>query len=130
MPNRHQKNKVIIVDDDEDLLKLLSTAFKAKGFEVHTIDNGKTALNYLLDEKNVKSSCLIILDRILPDMDGLDILKKFHAKGHSSVPVLVLSVLSAEKDILKGLKEGAYDYMAKPFNLAILLEKALSMLKR
>lgn len=124
------KNKVIIVDDDASLLELLVSAFQAKGFEVHGINNGTEALDYLLEEKNIETACLIILDRILPDMEGLEILKKFQEKFSGRVPVLILSLLSSEKDVLAGFKEGAIDYVTKPFNLSILMQKALSLIKK
>jgi DNA-binding response OmpR family regulator len=123
------KNKIIIVDDDEDLLKLLATSFKAQGFDVKTFATGKEGMSYLLIEKNLKEASLIILDRMLPDMDGLDILKTLHEKTSLKVPVLILSILSSEKDVLSGLKKGAVDYVSKPFSLPIFMQKALSLIK-
>ncbi len=122
-------NQVIIIDDDEDLLRLLTFAFKAKGFEVHGLINGTEALSYLLEEKNLSGVCLLVLDRILPDMDGLDILKKLQTRPLHP-PVLVLSALAAEKDVLSGLKEGAIDYETKPFSLPVFMQKALSLIHR
>lgn len=124
------KKWVVIVDDDEDLQELLVFAFKKEGFQVKQFLKGSSALDYLSTEKNVKSAALLILDRILPDMDGLDILKKFYAKSSVKIPVLILSVLSAEKDVLAGLKGGAVDYVVKPFSLPILMEKALALVAR
>lgn len=121
--------KVIIVDDDTDLLRLLISAFKSKGFETKTFTNGKEALAYLLDTKNLEDACLIILDRLLPDMDGLDIFRKccHHSK---LVPVLFLSQLSSEKDMTEGLKLGAVDYITKPFSLQVLIQKAMTLMKQ
>lgn len=123
------KNTVIIVDDDEDLLKLLASSFKSKGFEVKTFATGKEGLSYLTQQKNLTHAALIILDRMLPDMDGIDILKDLKSKSSSNVPVLILSVLSSEKDVLSGLKKGAIDYVAKPFSLPVFMQKALSLMK-
>ncbi len=122
------KKTIVIVDDDEDLLKLLVAAFKAKGFSVKTMTTGKEGLSFLTDEKNNKDISLVILDRILPDMDGIEILKKIHSQFPHFAPVLILSVLTAEKDVLKGLKSGAVDYMGKPFSLPVLMEKALVLI--
>jgi DNA-binding response OmpR family regulator len=122
------KNSVIIVDDDEDLLRLLIAAFQAKGFETKGLINGKEALAYLTQEGNVQGAALLVLDRILPDMDGLDILKKLKTQL-ARLPVLILSGLSAEKDVLTGLKEGAVDYITKPFSLSVFMQKALSLMK-
>jgi len=123
------KNKVIIVDDDEDLLKLLATSFKAKGYEVKVFATGKEGLNYLSQEKNLDHAALIILDRMLPDMDGIDILKEIKTTTASHTPILILSVLSSEKDILSGLKKGAVDYVAKPFSLPVFMQKAMALIK-
>ena len=125
-----KKTTVLIVDDDRDLLRLLSAAFKSKGFEVHTMKNGKEALEDLMDEQNITSACLLVLDRMLPDMDGLEIFKKFQNQFLGRLPVLILSALSAEKDVLEGLKVGAIDYITKPFSLPIFMEKALSLIER
>ena len=129
MARTNGNNTVIIVDDDEDLLRILSFAFKAKGFDVHELVNGKETLSYVLEEKNLQEACLLILDRILPDMDGLDILKKLQSRPLCP-PVLILSTLSAEKDILNGLKEGAVEYITKPFSLPVFMQKALSLINR
>ncbi len=125
-----KKKVIIIIDDDEDLLKLLTFSFEEKGFIVHGITTGKEALQYILDEKNLQNVSLLILDRILPDMDGIDILKQFLKKFQDRVPVLILSVLSSEKDILTGLKHGAVDYETKPFSILILMEKALALMAK
>ncbi len=120
------KNKVIIVDDDEDLQRLLAFSFKEKGYEPLCLTTGKEALSYLLKDENTQDAALLILDRILPDMEGLDILKQFKPK----MPLLILSALSSEKDILAGLKVGAVDYISKPFSLPIFMQKAISLIER
>lgn len=125
-----KKEKIVVVDDDEDLLQVLIFCFESKGFETQGISTGKEALIYLLDEKTMKDVSLLVLDRMLPDMDGLDILTKFIDKHQNKIPVLILSVLSADKDIIEGLKKGAVDYMVKPFNHEILIEKALALIAR
>ncbi len=125
-----KNNKIIIVDDDEDLLRILVFYFEGKGFEVHTIATGKEAVKFLLNEKNMKEVCLLVLDRMLPDMEGLDILTRFTEKYHHQVPVLILSVLGSDKDIIEGLKKGAVDYVKKPFNHDVLMQKALSLIAR
>lgn len=115
--------KVIIVDDDEDLLRSLSFILKSEGLEVQEFTMGKEALAYLLKDENINSCSLLILDRLLPDMDGLDILKSLNAKFPQHCPTLILSLLSSDKDVLSGLTTGALDYITKPFNLEIFTEK-------
>ncbi|QLH35030.1 MAG: response regulator [Parachlamydiaceae bacterium] len=72
---------------------------------------------------------LLILDRILPDMDGLDILKEFREKSKVQIPILILSALNTDSDILSGLQLGAIDYIGKPFSIYLLVQKALNLLK-
>jgi DNA-binding response OmpR family regulator len=128
--NKRKPHKVVIVDDDEDLLKLLLFTFDAEGFDVYGMTNGKEAISYLSNDQNLESISLLILDRLLPDMDGLEILQQFAEKFKHRVPVLILSVLSAEKDVIHGLKQGAVDYIPKPFNFPILMEKVLALIAR
>lgn len=122
--------KIVIVDDDADLLHLLAFAFEAESFEIQGIETGKAAMDYLKEEKNAETTSLLVLDRLLPDMDGLEILKHLPPSFKEKVPVLFLSILSAEKDVLSGLKEGAIDYVTKPFSLPIFMEKAMALINR
>ncbi len=124
-----KKKKIVIVDDDEDILKLLDHEFVGLGFTVQTFMTGEPALTFLLDEKNLDDVFLVILDRVLPDMDGIDILHQFTAKSKVKIPVLILSLLGSEKDVLEGLQGGAVDYIAKPFSVYLLIQKAINLLK-
>ena len=126
-PMAESKRKIAIVDDDEDLLRLLTFEFHNLGFEVQAFQTGKTALDFLLKEENLKDVSLIILDRVLPDMDGLEILRKFH-KQQKKIPVLILSMLASEKDIVTGLQTGAVDYVTKPFSVFLLMQKAMNLI--
>ena len=119
---------IVIIDDDEDLVKLLTTAFQSKGYSTQAFLKGQEGLNYLNVPTNIEKTSLIILDRMLPDMDGLDILHQLKNNPAFKIPVLILSVLSSEKDIVSGLKTGAIDYVPKPFSLPILLQKAFTMM--
>jgi DNA-binding response OmpR family regulator len=120
--------KIVIVDDDNDLLRLLAAAFKAQNFEVKAISSGQEAMNYLMDEKNTLDIQLIILDRLLPDMDGMDIMRTFRQKFADKIPILILSVLSAEKDVTEGLEKGAVDYISKPFSIHVFMQKVKKLL--
>ncbi len=117
------KKKLIIIDDDEDLLKLLTYEFHSIGFDVISFTTGAAGLAFLLDEKNLKDMLLLILDRVLPDMDGLDILHQFEKKFPHKIPVLFLSILSSEDEVIKGLQGGAIDYITKPFSIFALMQK-------
>lgn len=121
---------VIIADDDEDLLQMLVFAFESEGFVVHGFSKGQEALEYISDEAHLKNISLIILDRLFPDMDGMDILHRVSEKGGGKIPVMILSVLSSEMDVLAGLRKGAIEYVTKPFSLPILLEKAYALMEK
>jgi two-component system sensor histidine kinase/response regulator len=120
---------VIIVDDDQSLLVILNYWFKAKEKIVKTFETGESALKFLLEEENLTNVSLIVLDRMLPDMDGLQILEKFEKLNSKIPPVLILSKLSTNKDILKGLNLGAVDYVTKPFNHEVFMQKALKLME-
>jgi len=122
--------KVIIIDDDESLTTLLIPAFNAKGFEAESYNTGQSALDFLLKEGSLETIALIILDRILGDIDGMEVLKKISEKHPKHPPILILSVLSSEKDIIKGLTEGAIEYIAKPFKVPELLSKAMILIEK
>lgn len=121
--------KVVIVDDDEDLLRLIGTSFRSKGFEVIEFKDGHSAEEFLFNEQNAKEISLLILDRLLPDTDGLKLLQQINQKYSPPYPVLFLSTLSSEKDVVQGLSQGAVDYIAKPFNMNILMQKATQLIK-
>jgi len=124
---KDEKKRVILVDDDESLTKLLSYELHRLGLEVKVLVTGKEALDYLLKEENLNDVFLVILDRMLPDMDGLDALQQFEANSDTKIPFIVLSALSTEDDILLGLQTGAIDYVTKPFSVYILAQKVLNL---
>lgn len=121
---------VVIVDDDNDLLDMLVFSFEAEGFSVKGLENKTKAMEFLMNKEILQQISLLILDRLLPDGDGLDILKELQPIIPKQIPVLFLSVLSSERDVLTGLKHGAIDYVAKPFSLPVLLTKALALINR
>lgn len=122
-------NTIVIVDDDVDLNEILRYSLEARGFKVFEATNCNEALSFLMDENNHKEIALVILDRLLPDCDGLEILKKVVAKYDHTFPVIILSVLTAESEQLLGLKLGSLDYIPKPFSLPVLVEKAVSVVE-
>lgn len=124
------KKEVVLVDSDEDLLKILKTAFEAHGIGVHTYLEGEAALQAIFAKGADSLPSLIIVERKLIDMDGLDLIIKINDHFNVSIPFYVLSIFSSDKDVSEGLKQGALEYIGKPFNLSILMQKALkSILK-
>lgn len=102
--------RVLIVDDEPRILKFLNIKLKASGYEVITANGGQEALAQV----QAQDPDLLVLDVLMPGMDGFETLKQIRA--FSSVPVIILSAKEANVDKIKGLKLGADDYLAKPFN--------------
>lgn len=121
---------IVIVEDDKDLLDMLMFSFEAEGFTVKGLESKAKAIEFLSDKAILDQIRLLILDRLLPDGDGLDIIREIQPAIPKHIPILFLSVLSSERDVLSGLKHGAIDYIAKPFSLPVLLSKALGLINR
>lgn len=116
--------KILVVDDDPDIAGLLKHFLEAKGRCVQTAADGPQALELFRQE----SPDLVILDVILPGMDGWAVLKKI--REHSQVPVLMLTGKDAPTDKAKGLLSGADDYIAKPFDLGELEARIVAVMRR
>lgn len=122
MKTHADKKNIVVVDEDEALQEMLGMALEAEGYHVVKMSNGNDALKYILNSKNRKLISLVILEKLLHDLDGIEVLKKI-SEHEKNLPIIFLSVLASENDIIEGLKEGAIDYITKPFHLPILLEK-------
>ena len=117
--------KILIVEDNEELLDLVAGYFKSKGsFDVFTAADGNAALR-LVDEKEFD---IAILDIMLPGASGFEVCKALRAK--SGCPIVFLTALANESNILKGYEIGADEYMTKPFSLKVLYAKCLALLNR
>lgn len=116
---------VLVVEDEESILDGLVELFLAQGFEPVGAADGQAALDALAS----RSFDLIILDLMIPKIQGLDVLKRLRAEGNM-VPVLVLTALGAESDIVAGLEAGADDYVTKPFGIRELVARAGGLLRR
>lgn len=108
---------ILVIDDEIQIRRLLELTLESKGFEVRAAIKANEGLSKVASERPQ----LVILDLGLPDMDGLEVLKKI--REWSSVPVLILSVRSSEKDIIACLDAGADDYLVKPFRTGELLAR-------
>ena len=102
--------RILLVDDEERILNFLRTKLKASGFEVLTARNGEEAL----EQAQAQEPDLIVLDLLMPKMDGFEVLREL--RSFSTVPVIILSAREADADKIKGLRLGADDYLPKPFN--------------
>ncbi len=116
--------KVLIVDDEIAIGKLLETAFKNKGFEAKWIESADNLLN-VMKEFNPD---IVLLDINMPGKSGFDALKELRDAGYKT-PVIVISVLSQDVNIERAYDLGAVDYIIKPFSLNYLIKKVEKMLQ-
>jgi DNA-binding response OmpR family regulator len=117
--------QILIVEGEARIRAFLGRAFKAEGFSVDVVGDGEGALAHALGG----DSQLMILDLLLPDRDGLDVLREVHA-ARADLPVLILSARADLATKLRGFELGAVDYMAKPFSLEELIARARVHLRR
>ena len=115
---------VLIIDDDTDLLHLASHVFQKVGAQVITASNEMEGISKLFTHH----PDLIILDVILPQANGFEICRKI--RQVSDVPIIMLTALNKEPEMLQGLDAGADDFLSKPFNADILLARARAVLRR
>ena len=118
---------IYIVEDDTNIQEIESFALKNSGYKVEGFSNGKDFFQKLAD----KVPDLILLDVMLPDMDGLSILKKLrNIPDSKKIPVIFVSAKTSELDKVKGLDMGADDYLTKPFGVMELISRVKALLRR
>jgi DNA-binding response OmpR family regulator len=117
--------RLLIVEDNEPLGRSIEGAFRAKGYAVDRVESGDDADSAL----RTQEYDLVILDLGLPDVDGLEVLRRLRARK-SRVPVLVLTARDATSDRVQGLNLGADDYLGKPFAVAELEARAGALIRR
>ncbi len=118
-------DKILIVDDDKELCELVEEYLKPEGFEVETIHHGQQGLDRALAE----NFALIVLDVMLPGLNGLDVLRRLRL-AQNRTPVLILTARGEDVDRIVGLEIGADDYLPKPFNPRELLARVRAILRR
>ena len=119
------KLKVLVVDDEERMRKLISDFLKIKGYETVEAGDGEEAIDVFFADKEI---ALIILDVMMPKMDGWEVLKT--VREHSKVPVIMLTARTEETVELKGFEYGADEYISKPFSPKILVARVEAILRR
>jgi len=120
------KAKILIVDDDPDLTKLVKTILEAENYTVYSAESGEEALG---EVPKLKPD-LIILDIILPGMNGYDTCKILKTRDHTNpIPIIILSVKSSVEDRIIGLNIGADDYITKPFDPGELAARVEAVLR-
>ncbi len=117
--------KILVVDDDIEIAELLEIYLKNEGYEPIMADDGKEALSKLNTNPDI---ALMILDVMMPNMNGLDVVKT--VRKDSRIPILMLSAKSGDMDKIQGLITGADDYVTKPFNPLEVMARVRSLLRR
>lgn len=119
--------KIYIVEDDKNIAEIEQFALKNAGYEVMAFSTAKEFENHLQQEH----PALIIMDIMLPDRDGLALVKDLREDvSTSKIPVIMVTAKSSEMDKVKGLDQGADDYMTKPFGIMELISRVKAMLRR
>ena len=119
-------NSVLIIDDDKELCALMKKCVEQENLSAVVAHGGLEGLRLL--EKNKDTCSLIILDVMMPDMNGFQVLQKIREKNN--VPVLMLTAKSDEEDKVSGLRLGADDYLTKPFDMDELIARIASLIRR
>jgi two-component system OmpR family response regulator len=119
------KRRVLVVDDEDNVTHLVSSALRFDGFETVTADSGTSALAKVAET----DPDLIVLDVMMPGLDGLGVLQNLRAAG-SQVPVIFLTARDTAGDRIVGLRAGADDYVVKPFSVEELLARVHAVLRR
>ena len=117
--------KILVVDDEARMRKLVKDFLTIKGFTVIEAEDGEQAVDMFFKQKDIS---LIILDVMMPKMDGWEVLKT--VRQYSQVPVIMLTALGTTEDIVSGLDAGADDYLVKPFSFQELEARIKALLRR
>jgi DNA-binding response OmpR family regulator len=119
-----EKNSILIVDDDRDIIRFVNENLKQEGFTVFSADNGEEALE-VLNNNDVQ---LAILDVMMPQMDGIELCRRIREKY--SLPIMFLSAKSSDIDKVVGFSTGADDYIVKPFSTIEFIARVKAQLRR
>ena len=117
-------SKVLVIDDDFDLCRLVQDRLSLEGIDVVPCYNGASALSEIVADQYI----LVILDIIMPDLDGFTILEKI--RSYSNIPVLMLTAVNDKASIVQGLQKGADVYLTKPFDISELVARTFSLIRR
>jgi two-component system, OmpR family, response regulator len=117
--------RVLVIEDNAATAALIAAELRERGHDIDTLDNGAKALRQVLAE----AYHLLIVDRMLPGLDGLSLVKRLRAE-HRDMPVLFLSTLGELDDRIAGLEAGGDDYLVKPFALAELIARVNALSRR
>ena len=131
-PTVSQANRILVVEDEDLIREMVVLALKEEGYEVISTKDGREALNLFQNStSNGKELAfdLLILDLMLPQVNGLDICRLLRYQGNV-IPILILSAKASETDRVLGLEVGADDYLTKPFSMRELVARTRALLRR
>ncbi|MSR17743.1 MAG: response regulator transcription factor [Phycisphaerales bacterium] len=118
---------VLVVEDEAEIADLIKFHLERDGFRVSVARSGRKAL----ESVQVLEPALLLLDLMLPEIDGLEVCRRIRANNeHADLPILMLTAKGSESDIVAGLELGADDYMTKPFSPRVLLARVRALLRR
>lgn len=121
------KEQILVVDDEEDILELITYNLMKEGYHVITAVSGETAISKAHKEK----PDLILLDLMLPGVDGLDVYRELKKRQDTSqIPIIMVTAKTEDTDIITGLELGSDDYVTKPFSPKVLLARIKAVLRR
>lgn len=122
-----QKTKILLIEDEEDIASLIKLQAEISGYKIHVESDGLNG--YLAVERERPD--IIILDIMLPGLNGLDVCRKIKNNPDlQDIPIVMISAKSEELDVVLGLELGADDYVAKPFSLKVLFSRVKAVLRR
>ena len=120
-----EKLKILVVDDESRMRKLVGDFLKKKGYEVVEAGDGEEALDIFFEDKNIS---LVICDVMMPKIDGFEVVKEI--RQYSQVPIIMLTAKGEESDELNGFDLGVDEYISKPFSPKILVARVEAILRR
>ena len=117
---------ILLIEDEQGVADFIKTGLEEEGYRVEHTINGRVGLEHL--KKNTID--VVLLDILLPEMNGLEVCKKIREEGFKELPVLMLTALGSPENVVLGLDSGADDYLAKPFKLIELKARIRTLLRR
>ena len=120
------KERILIVEDDDAIVRVLRRSLSLEGFDVESAGDGETGLALALENR----PDLVILDLMLPGMDGLEVCRRLRTSTSGNTPILMLTARDTVPDRIQGLDAGADDYIVKPFDLDELAARIRALLRR
>ncbi|MBU4001597.1 MAG: response regulator transcription factor, partial [Proteobacteria bacterium] len=121
------KQKILAVEDDEDILELIRYNLEKEGYRVETAETGEAAVR----KADAESFDLMLLDLMLPGMDGLEVARRLKKNTRTqTLPIIMITAKGEESDIVTGLELGADDYITKPFSPRVMIARVRSILRR